>query len=345
MEEKIKIYIPKSVNDILLKDMERFEIFKKDGSLNKNEFYNTLIMNYYEQYQERQSKLFGFIQETVLSNTGCSEALGNEVSAQIVRFTDTMNFQLDDQRSDITIYMKPTARSSATIDFIESYYIRNMTLSAYFRNMFASYSLLPQDRRERIIFKSNFDLIEQAIQNDRKIYFITTNKNSPHIASPYSICNSKEELFNYLLADYNSFPFSFRMGRIRNVTVLNEPRQFTERNISIFEKMTVYGPQFSYEVSNPTNEIVVELTERGKKMYRSMYLHRPQYIKVEGDRYYFECSIQQAYQYFSRFGRNAMVISPKSLAGDLHKFHAMASKAYNRQAKGNRDENSKQKGS
>ena len=44
MEEKIKIYIPESVNNILLKDMERFEFFKKDSSLNKNEFYNTLFV-------------------------------------------------------------------------------------------------------------------------------------------------------------------------------------------------------------------------------------------------------------------------------------------------------------
>ena len=37
MEEKIKIYIPESINNILLKDMERFEFFKKDGSFNKND--------------------------------------------------------------------------------------------------------------------------------------------------------------------------------------------------------------------------------------------------------------------------------------------------------------------
>ena len=29
MEEKIKIYIPESVNNILLKDMERFEFLKR----------------------------------------------------------------------------------------------------------------------------------------------------------------------------------------------------------------------------------------------------------------------------------------------------------------------------
>ena len=63
MEEKIKIYIPESINNILLKDMERFEFFKKDGSFNKNEFYNTLIMNYYEQYQNQQSDLFNHIKK------------------------------------------------------------------------------------------------------------------------------------------------------------------------------------------------------------------------------------------------------------------------------------------
>ena len=330
MEEKIKIYVPKSVNDILLKDMERFEIFKRDGSLNKNEFYNTLIMNYYEQYQSNQADLFNFIRKTVISNTECSDSQGNDIAAMIVQFSDTRNFQLEDRKLDITLSMKPTAKSSPTIDFIQSYYVKNMTLSAYFRNMFASYSLLPQDKRERIIFKRNFDLVEEAIQNNRKIYFITTNKDTPHIASPYAICNSKEELFNYLLADYNTFPYSFRMGRIRNATIINEPREFQDRNIEIFKKMETHGPQFSYEIKDPPAEIVVQLSDRGKMMYRSMYLHRPQYTRIEGDCYFFECSVQQAYQYFSRFGRNALVMSPKTLAGDLHKFHAMASRAYSK---------------
>lgn len=339
MEEKIKIYIPESVNNILLKDMERFEIFKKDGSLNKNEFYNTLIMNYYEQYQEGQSDLFNYIKQTVSDNTGCSDLQSSDIASMIVQFSDTKNNHLDERKLDVTISMKPTLRSAPTIDFIQSYYIRNMTLSAYFRNMFASYSLLPQDKRERIIFKENFDLIEEAIKNDRRVYFTTTNKNTPHYGSPYSICNSKEELFNYLLADYNGLPYSFRIGRMRNITVLNEPREISERNIYIFERMEKYGPQFSYEIKEPSGEIVVQLTERGKMMYRSMYLHRPQYSKIEGDCYYFECSGQQAYQYFSRFGRNALVISPRSLATDMLKFHAMADRAYKKSLKGMEKEN------
>ena len=50
MQEKIKIYLPNDIYQIILKDMELFEFYKKDGSLNRNEFLNKLITNYYEIY-------------------------------------------------------------------------------------------------------------------------------------------------------------------------------------------------------------------------------------------------------------------------------------------------------
>ena len=328
MEEKIKIYIPETVNNILLKDMERFEFYKKDGGFNKNEFYNTLIVNYYKQYQENQSSLFEHIKKTINSEIDSSDFVVNDIANKILEYVDLKTNKLDEQKSEITLSIKPTKKSSDVFDFIQNYCIGNSTLSSYFRNLLASYTLQPQDKRERIIFKHNFELIEEAIKTNRKIYFTTTNKDAPHVASPYTIANSKEELFNYLLADYNEFPYSFRVGRLRNIVILNEQRQLLDRNIPIFEKMIEYGPQFAYEIKNPADEIQVSLSERGKAMYQSMYLHRPRYSKIEGDVYYFNCSRQQAYQYFSRFGHNAIVIKPKSLLGDLQKFYAMANKVY-----------------
>lgn len=333
MEEKIKIYIPESINNILLKDMERFEFFKKDGSFNKNEFYNTLIMNYYEQYQNQQSDLFNHIKKTISDNVDSSESITNDIAGKILSFFDLKTNGLDEHRSEVTLSMKPTKRTSAVFDFIQNYCIENSTLSSYFRNMIASYTLLPQDRRERIIFKENFELLEKAIKDGRKVYFVTTNKDAPHIASPYSICNSKEELFNYLLADYNSFPFSFRIGRIRKITILNEPSEILPRNEEIFNKMEEQGPQYSYETKKASRQIKVYLTYRGKQMFKSIYLHRPKCSKVDGDFYYFDCSSQQAYQYFSRFGRNAIIVEPNDLTADMHKYFAMANKAYSKYVK------------
>ena len=328
MEEKIKIYIPESVNSILSKDMERFEFFKKDGSLNRNEFYNTLIVNYYEQYEENQSAIFSHVTGSIRDRTDLKEQDISDIAADILQYVDVRTFQLDKQRFDIAISMKPTKKSSDDIQYIQDCLLGNSTLSNYFRNMFASYSLLPQDKREMIIFKQNFDLIKEAIEKDRKIYFTTANNGSPHIVSPYTIANSKEELFNYLLCKYNSFPYSFRVSRIKQIKLLNENRDLTDNIIRVFDRMAKFGPQFSYEVKKPHVPIKVKLTERGKKQYRSMYLHRPEYFKVEGDIYYFDCSRSQAFQYFSRMGSNAVVLEPKDLVTDLHRFYAIANRRY-----------------
>ena len=338
MEEKIKIYIQESVNAILMKDMERFEFYKKDSSMNKNEFYNTLIVNYYEQYEENQSDIFSHITETIKDRSDLKDQDISDIAANILQYVDLRTFQLDREKFDVAIAMKPTKKSTDDIEYIQNCLLGSSTLSNYFRNMFASYSLLPQDKREMIIFKQNFDLIRQAIESDRKIYFTTINNDSPHIVSPYTIANSKEELFNYLLCRYNGFPYSFRISRIKQIKILNESRDLSEGIIEVFDRMARFGPQFSFEVKKPHVPIIVKLTERGQRQYRSMYLHRPQYYKKEDDIYYFDCSRAQAFQYFARLGSNAIVLEPKDLVEDLHKFFVMSERRYRRMMKDNKND-------
>ena len=333
MEEKIKIYVPQSVNAILLKDMENFEFFKKDGSLNKNEFYNTLIVNYYEQYDENQSEIYSHIKESIHDNASLNDSVVNDIAADILQYIDVRTFQLNKQKYDTAIAMKPTRYSSSDIEYIQSCLLSSSTLSNYFRNMFASYALLPQDKRETIIFKPIYDRIREAIDTDRKIYFTTDSSKQPHIASPYAVSNSKEELFNYLICKYHDAPYSFRLCRIDQVKILNEAREFSEEMIEVFQKMIRFGPQFSYEMNKANSQIKVLLSERGKKQFRMMYLHRPQPVKTEGDIYYFDCSRGQAFQYFARFGRNAVVLEPKDLQADLHKFYATANQKYKKAAR------------
>ena len=328
MEEKIKIYIPKDVNNILLKDMERFEFFKKDGTLNRNEFYNTLIINYYEQYQEKKSVLFSQINESIRAHSSLNEQKISDIAADILQCIDLRTYQSEKQKYDISLSIKPTRRSSEDINYIQNCLLDNSTLSNYFRNMFSSYTLLPQDKRETIIFKQNFDLINEALKNKTKLYFTTQKSTIPHIVSPYKIANSKEELFNYLLCEYNDLPYSFRMSRIRQVKVLNEAAEIKEEYVSVFEDMAKYGPQYSYEIHKPQVQIKVKLNKYGQKQYKSIYLHRPQYTKIENDIYYFDCSRSQAFQYFTRFGANAQILEPEDLREDLHKFFSNAERLY-----------------
>ena len=47
MLEKIKITINKNAYNILLKDCENFGFYKNETELNKNLFFNTIILNYW----------------------------------------------------------------------------------------------------------------------------------------------------------------------------------------------------------------------------------------------------------------------------------------------------------
>lgn len=335
MEEKIKIYIPGNVYQIMLKDMELFEFFKKDHSLNRNEFLNKLIVNYYESYAEATSRTYDHIKE-VLKGLGIEGFEADNAASDITEFTSKHSTELENRKMDVVISMKPTKYSSKAFDYIENFLLNGSSMSGWLRNLFASYVRLPQDKREQIIFKENFDAINEALEKNRMIYCLSTNsKYSRHTISPYALSSSKEELFNYLLAQKDGKPYSFRVSRIYNVTVLNEECNISDKCIDIFNRMVKFGPQFSYALDEK-DPIRVRLTERGKMMYEKMYLHRPAYSSIDGDIYTFECSVTQATQYFQRFGKNAIIISPESVRESFEAYYNTSYKAYRKQGQENK---------
>jgi hypothetical protein len=51
MEEKIKLGVTSDILKVIDRDAVSFDFLKKDGSLNRNAFLNTLIVNYYKDFQ------------------------------------------------------------------------------------------------------------------------------------------------------------------------------------------------------------------------------------------------------------------------------------------------------
>lgn len=326
MEDKIKVYISSKINNILVKDMELFEFFKRDGSLNRNDFLNCLIVSYHEKFKEDNLNLFNLIKKQLkLSNF--DSAYLDDTAYSILSTVEKRRLMLEDKKNDIVISMKPNKNSKYTFDYIENCLLNGNTLSGWIRSLLASYSQQPQDVRERIIFKDKFEIIEKAIDQKKKVFFTLHNKDIKFVVSPFKISSSKEELFNYLLAEYEDESRSFRISRINSLTILNEPAKFNDTVLKNFEKMLKNGPQFAYG-PNESEEIAVRFTQTGKAMYSRIYLHRPSFIRCEDDVYYFDCSINQARQYFSRFGKNAIVLKPQGLKDGIETFYNQARKAY-----------------
>ncbi len=329
MTEKIKVNVTKHVYTIILKDAESFEFFKNDNhTFNKNALLTSLIVNYYETFQNKQSSLYNYLNNTITNAIYASEQTISNLCYDIAEHINRLEAAPSKEKFDCVLSIKPTKQSQHIIDYIENYLLGNSTLSEYFRNMFSSYANLPQDEREKIIFRPQYLALVDAIENKRKVFLRSTSKaNNNFEFSPYAITQSKEELHGYLLGSSFYAATTVRLSRIISVTPLNEDAEFTNEQIELFEKMMKYGPQFSYGKNE--GEVAVKLTKRGIDKFSKIYIHRPLPDRVEGDVYYFNCSHIQLFQYFLRFGRDAYVLYPESLKLQLFRYFSEGRRHYN----------------
>lgn len=323
MEEKIKIHLTPYVYEILLKDCEAFEFFKSSGELNKNAFLSKLILNYYLSYQEKENTLISIIEKELITETKEYK----DITLRLVNKLNKLQTSLNKEKYSSLISYKPTKETQMALSYIEKYLLNGSSLSEFFRNLFSSYSSLPQDQREKIIFKTQYETILKAIKEDKKIFFTTKQgRGSNHESSPYSITTSKEELHCYLLTKYNNKCKTYRLNRIEEVTIINEKRDLVEEDINSFNRIIQHGPQFVYEEDEST--IIIKLTEKGKLLFRSHYIHRPIVDFIDGDYYYFSCAYSHIKTYFRRFGKEAYIVSPSILQKDFIKFYIQASESY-----------------
>jgi len=63
-------------------------------------------------------------------------------------------------------------------------------------------------------------------------------------------------------------------------------------------------------------------------MYRMIVKNRPAVTTINGDLYHFDWPEMQLEDYFRRFGRDAVVVKPKSLKSKLKKYYEEALEVY-----------------
>lgn len=324
MEDKIKIYIPESILNKLVEDAKAFGFIKKNGEVNRNDFLNTLIVNYHDRYNKENVLVFEQMKKLADKYDLDSDEYDLlSITNELLSYLSSRNEE-DDDEAYKTFSLKPTRNSIDTIEFIDTYSSRNMSLSGYLRNMFISYCDKPRDKRERIIFTDTYENIMKAVNENRQVHIVSTTRKT-FVCMPYDIACGKEELFNYVLSKQNGKVFSLRLSKVKKAVVLNEKSSFTDNDVAKFESMRKYGPQFAYE---NIDEVCVELTDMGIKMFNTFYVHRPIPEKTEGNKYYFKCSHNQIFNYFARFGKEAFILYPESARSNMHRFFAISEKNY-----------------
>lgn len=162
--EKIKIYVTERIANILEKDAEGFEFFKKDGrTVNKNALLTNLIVNYHNGFTEQQTEMVNFFKSKISSSVTANEKKLNDLCFDLCEKLNERNAAPNGEKFDKLVSLKPTKESQPIIDYIESYCLMGRTISEYFRSMFASYAALPQDKRELIIFKQQYEAVKYKL--------------------------------------------------------------------------------------------------------------------------------------------------------------------------------------
>lgn len=191
--------------------------------------------------------------------------------------------------------------------------ILNQTSSAYFRNLITRYLMLPEYKRECIIYLDIVEQIQTAIKN-KNLVTLELDKRIFQFA-PYKIATTKEELYSYLIGYDRAKVEAIHISKIKNIMIENKTIHFTEEQEKILELNIEKGVQFA---ENTLCHAVIEFTNRGMKLFSQRYLHRPIPSEINGNRYTFYCSFTQLLFYFISFGGGIKVIEPKSLGNKIY---------------------------
>lgn len=325
MQEKIKVNLSYNVYNLLQKDMEDFKYQIKDGTPNKNAFYNTIVKNMVE-IHKKESEIVREKLSDILNNHIKSNKVFNEVLESIEAL---YNYRIEDKTNrshGYYISFRPSKKIEYIYDEIEQYELKDNTISNYFRNLFNDYARLPQDERERIIFKDELKTVEQAIKNNKILNIKLNNYNMELM--PYVIVRTNDELYNYVIGGLKKGEtfrlVSLHLYKCTNMIKSKKTFEFNNDEIKTIEQAITHGPR---EIERRTVTAKIKLTKNGIKKYKSMYLNRPIPIEINDDIYTFNCSHDNLFLYFSRFGIDAEILEPDNLRGQIVAFHR---KAYNK---------------
>ena len=331
--EKINIFVPERISQLLENDARQFEIFKKDmRTVNMNRFLSMLITGYYNSYTEHYRQISDLIIE-ILQKRGMTDPEDLHASATDI-FRKVISQEVTKRKGVYSkrISLKPTSITEPILLYLDSD-LDGDSVSQYFCRMFMSYAQNPLNVRERIVHKDTYEFLQKACQNRQAISFVTNrNHESVHEVLPYKISTGKDELFNYLLCQERNKETgiyeaaTYRLCRIAKTRLVRKMMVLSDEVQRHLDKMSLYGAQYTI---NDEEETCVKLSENGVRLFNRIYFGRPVIDRMESKDgatyYYFDCSKNQLFLYFRRFeSENAVVLYPESLRQQINDFHKNA---------------------
>ncbi|MBQ8622098.1 MAG: WYL domain-containing protein [Oscillospiraceae bacterium] len=341
IENKQRVSLSSHAYSILLHDMDIFQAASgKEGEIS-SELINHIFVNFHSQaesslataLQNRHSYLMEH-----LCGMGDASARAEAVGLLLKAYSAELE-QHRKERCALKNHTQLFRVSKKNLDYLmsddgqrEGAYHRD-NVGAYFKAVLEEYCEHPYAERERIYCKQYVDEIELAILNRMLLRIETRNKHVAYM-KPLELGRDPERLYNYLVGLMATGPdghWEIASIRLSSITSCERRAQsgFISAETEKIIRSAIKQVGIQYLADNDSSErIVVEFTPQGEKLYRSILHLRPQYTQKTDRVYEFNCSMQQADNYFFKFGHNARILEPKSLADKFRRKYENAAKKY-----------------
>ena len=306
---KIKVNLDNHSYNNLVNDMRMFNVIKKDSSINKNKFINLLFENLYEDYISNINLIKNKSKSILNKYNVKDDSLLSELSVSLFEFNSTNN---ESYYNKSLIFYLNDKNEMIFNDLVDT--LKYESYSLFFRKLIYHYLSFPQYKRDQIIHKEVFDLLNRGI-NESKIVKVKLINNKVEELLPYKLDTSKEEVYTYVIGKVRKTEItSIKLSKIKSVFLTSNIFKFSKGEISLFEEIIKCGIQF------PCNELTdaeIILSERGVELFNRKFLNKPTPIKIEGNHYFFRCSYNQLFVFFISFAKHIDIISPESLRKDF----------------------------
>jgi hypothetical protein len=334
--DKIKINLSKTQYAKLNADALTFGFLKKGKQeANLNSFLNLLIANAYLSRYEKERRIHDHLYESFKSYAPKDAAL-----SEMMDYINGVLYEGYLEREDVGhscfISLRPNIEQASLFATIENEELsfNKQSMSGYLRSLIDDYLRLSGAEREKLLFKKETEMILDAFKSSRKLRI--KNEKIDQVMRPFLFDSNEERSFNYLYGDLSGgaafYPRSVHLFKLHDsLSLLPEYFSFDEKETAALEqRLQEDGLAYAGDRSILA---LVNFDKEGFKMLKLIYYMRPSYEVLDERNPYqikvrFHASEMNLFQYLSRFGPHAFILSPEKLQTDLYAFYSHAYQSY-----------------
>ncbi|MGL4946420.1 MAG: WYL domain-containing protein [Cetobacterium sp.] len=315
----IKIYLDRHTLEILEKDMEAFNIIKKN-SLNKSKMGNMIFKALNSKVEFEQNEMLEFFMKEIKEKTLSKKFILKkehelEISNNLKEIhRNIIKNYFDTKVKNIKIkdffYFRLNNENSEYFEILENEYPEEkINITIFFRRLFLEYSKYSQYEREKLLFKESYDNLKKAIKNSNYINIKIMGLKENIKCRPLDIKNNKDEQNNYLITSNELEIRTVKLCKIERIFISHEK----------FEKNSIEN-KFLLEIDKEfdpftlnKDRIKLRLTQNGELLYKRLQHNRPKIEKIDNNIYTLTTSKDKVFSYFFKFGRDVEILEPKDL--------------------------------